>query len=113
MKQMINIATLIHSKHMSVSTKELISLPEQKKAKELELARELYDKHTHLIERTLYALLGQPHSVAHSKSMEYEDLLQYARMGLWEACISYDSSKSQFETYTINHIRWSVQMGLE
>lgn len=72
---------------------------------------ELFNKNEHLAELTLYRLLGQPHNVARSKSMEYNDLLQCAYEGLWRACITYDENQSNFETYAINHIRWSLKDG--
>src|SRR5699024_3160653 len=53
-----------------------------------------------------------PHKVALSKSLEYDDLLQYAHIGLWKACTTYKNNKSNFETHAINNIRWSVMDGL-
>lgn len=72
----------------------------------------LFITYQHLAPNTLYRMLGQPYSVARSKSMEYNDLLQYANEGLWKACITYDSEQSSFESHAINHIRWSIKDGL-
>lgn len=58
-------------------------------------------------ENTLYRLLQRPHSVARNNSVEFEDLLQYARLGLWNAATSYNGS-TKFKTHAINHIRWAV-----
>lgn len=72
----------------------------------------LFNKHQHLAEVTLYRVLQNPKSVALSKSIEHEDLLQYAYMGLWKACLNYDSSKSKFQTHAIHNIRWGVMNGI-
>lgn len=74
-------------------------------------AEKLFSQYQHLAPATLYRLFGQPHNVAQSKSMEYDDLLQYAHEGLWKACVSYDGKRSNFETYAINNIRWAVLDG--
>lgn len=73
---------------------------------------ELFFDHQHLSKATLYKLLGQPHQVALSKNLEFDDLLQYAYVGLWKACTTYKPSKSKFESHAINHIRWAVKNGL-
>lgn len=44
--------------------------------------------------------------------MEFDDLLQYAHMGLWRACTTYNEEQSRFESHAINNIRWAVQNGL-
>lgn len=76
------------------------------------LPQKLFEQYHHLAPATLYKLLGQPHNVARSKSLEYDDLLQYAQLGLWQACLKHNKEESSFESYAINHIRWSVKDGL-
>lgn len=69
---------------------------------------QLFSDHQHLATATLYRTLGQPHAVAKSKSIEYEDLLQVAYIGLWKACQTYNFNKGKFQTYAINHIKWTL-----
>lgn len=73
---------------------------------------ELFDEHKHLPTVTLYKMLGQPHNVARSKQLEYSDLLQYANLGLWKACLNYDSKMSKFKSYAVNNMRWEIKNGL-
>lgn len=75
-------------------------------------ANQLFHEHQHLAETTLYKTLGQPHNIARSKGIDFEDLLQVAYIGLWNACLDYDETKSNFQTYAINHINWSVKPAL-
>lgn len=79
---------------------------------QIKTPHKLFNEHKHLATATLYKMLGQPHNVARSKSLEYDDLLQYSRLGLWQACLKYDKQNSSFQSFAINHMRWSIQNGL-
>lgn len=74
--------------------------------------KKLFVDYQHLAPTTLYRMLGQPYNVAKSKGLDYDDLLQYAHEGLWQACVTYNEKYSNFETHSINRIRWAVKNGL-
>jgi RNA polymerase sigma factor (sigma-70 family) len=69
---------------------------------------ELYNSHEKYIESTLQMLFGDLSYFAQKYKVEVDDIIQMARIGLWEASIKFDSTKSNFKTYAINHIRWTV-----
>src|SRR5690625_3410184 len=79
---------------------------------EVENANFLFESNKHLAKNTIHRMFRQPYNLAKSKSIEYEDLIQYAYEGLWKACLTYSNKHSKFETYAINNIRWAVQNGL-
>lgn len=74
--------------------------------------RKLFDEYKHLAPTTLKKTLYNPHELAKKYTIEYDDLLQYAYTGLWTACVNYNNTKSSFQTFAINNIRWSVLSGL-
>lgn len=82
------------------------------KQKEKQPPNDLFNEYQHLAPTTLQRLLGHPHNVAKSISLDYEDLLQDAYAGLWNACNNYDENKASFRTHAINHIRWAVMKSL-
>lgn len=71
-------------------------------------SEDLFYENKHLAEVTLYKALGQPHAIAQSNSIEFDDLLQVAYISLWKACQSYNSEKSKFQTHAISNIRWGL-----
>jgi RNA polymerase sigma factor (sigma-70 family) len=73
---------------------------------------ELFEKHKHYAERTLYRMYYNPKGIAQQHRVEFSDLLQFAYMGLWKACLSYDSTKGKFMTHAIMNIKWNVNNGL-
>lgn len=70
--------------------------------------KKLFDDHKHLAKTTLYRTLGQPHKVAKSKAVEFDDLLQVAYIGLWKACKTYNPKRGKFRTHAINNMRWNI-----
>jgi RNA polymerase sigma factor (sigma-70 family) len=72
-------------------------------------ADKLYHEHEHLAEETVYKVFPKPKLTAHRKGLDLEDLIQYAKTGLWIACTSYDDTKgTKFVTHAINHMRWHL-----
>ncbi|WP_165786719.1 sigma-70 family RNA polymerase sigma factor [Heyndrickxia camelliae] len=69
---------------------------------------ELYNKYQHYAERTLCEVFPDPHNLAKKKGIEYEDLVQYAKLGLWIGCLTYNPKKSKFNTHAINSIKWNL-----
>ena len=41
-----------------------------------------------------------------------EDIIQVGRIGLWEACVDYDSSKSKLSTFAVSRIFFSIKTEL-
>lgn len=76
-------------------------------------AYELYEKHEHIAKETLFRMFTHPKGIARKHKIEFADLLQYARLGLWIAATTYDQSKAKFITHAINHIKWKVTTSLE
>lgn len=73
---------------------------------------ELYHRHEHYAKETLYKMYGNPKSMCMRYRISLEDLLQYAKEGLWKACLDWNPEKSKFTTFAINNIRWNVQTRL-
>jgi RNA polymerase sigma factor (sigma-70 family) len=69
---------------------------------------ELFNKYEHYAKTTLHKVFHNPNAVAKNKHLSYDDLLQYARLGLWQACNSYTSDKQhlKFTSFAIRNIRW-------
>lgn len=69
---------------------------------------ELYEKYSHLAKITLHKMYANPTGIAAQHRLEYDDLLQYANLGLWRSCLDYDPTKSKFTTHAIKYIRWGI-----
>lgn len=73
---------------------------------------DLYLKYEHISKETLYKVYKNPRLTAKQYRIDYEDLLQYAKTGLWIAATTYNPEKSKFITHAINHIKWHVNTKL-
>lgn len=70
---------------------------------------ELYNSHEHLIKITIDKNYSSP-SFRRLHCITTDDLNQYGRIGLYEACRTFDPKKnSSFRTYAINHINWMIK----
>ena len=74
---------------------------------------ELYESHKHLAEVTLNRMFQNWRSVAIKNRFEPSDMLQWALIATWEACVSYDSTKSNIKSHIIKSIRFSVLNNLK
>lgn len=74
---------------------------------------ELYAEYEHLVKETLYKSYKIPYAIAKEHNIDFEDLSQYGRTGLWKACITYESAKSGFKTHAINNIKWHINERLK
>lgn len=75
----------------------------------MQTIEELYESHEHLIDITINRNYN---STAFQKlhGITTDDLRQYGRIGLFEACRTYDKYKStSFQTYAINCINWRIK----
>ncbi|GLI82585.1 hypothetical protein ANABIO32_02720 [Rossellomorea marisflavi] len=70
---------------------------------------DLYAEHEHYAAQTLHRMFPDPKGIAKVNRIEYEDLTQYAKLGLWKACLSYKPDKAKFTTHAINNIQWYVK----
>lgn len=73
---------------------------------------ELFEQNKHLAECTIYKMFKNPRKIAKDKRMELDDIFQYAYEGLWKGCQTWQESKSQFNTFAINNIKWHVMVKL-
>lgn len=74
---------------------------------------ELFNEYEYLIKISLHKLFKHPHKVAQANHLQYDDLLQYARLGLFDACKTYESKKiGSFRNYAIRNIKWSITRNL-
>jgi RNA polymerase sigma factor (sigma-70 family) len=72
-------------------------------------AEELFEDHVHLAKVTVHRMFANPVKFAESKHLEIEDLYQYARLGLWDACKTWqDKPIGSFKGYAIRNMRWSI-----
>jgi RNA polymerase sigma factor (sigma-70 family) len=69
---------------------------------------ELYNQYQHIAKETLFRMFPDIKGICRKHRIEFDDLLQYARTGLWKGCLSYQPNKSKFITHAINNIRWHV-----
>jgi RNA polymerase sigma factor (sigma-70 family) len=71
---------------------------------------ELFEEYYHLAEATVLKLFKNPQYLAKQKGLELEDLHQYAREGLWESALKFDSVKGNrsFQNFAITNIRWTL-----
>jgi RNA polymerase sigma factor (sigma-70 family) len=71
---------------------------------------ELYFKYEYLATKTLYHMFNNPRNIAKKHKLDFEDLLQYARTGVWLAVTKYNPEKNcKFSSYAISYVRWHVQ----
>jgi RNA polymerase sigma factor (sigma-70 family) len=73
---------------------------------------ELYYTYEHYVPQTLNKIYYDVRGICNQYRIQYEDLLQYGRLGLWKGCLSFNKSKSQFNTHAINNIKWAVYTAL-
>jgi RNA polymerase sigma factor (sigma-70 family) len=70
---------------------------------------ELYFKYEYLAKATLYHMFPSPMSIAKKHRLEFDDLLQYAKTGIWLAVTKYNPEKNcKFSSYCISYVRWHV-----
>ena len=73
---------------------------------------ELYYEYEHYAKETLYQMYENPKNIAKSYRIELEDMLQFAKIGLFKACLNYDPLKAKFSTHAINSIKFAVKTSL-
>lgn len=71
---------------------------------------QLFETYQHLAKTTLHRIFHDPVSVAQSKGMEYDDLLQLARIGLWKGVTDFKTvnHSSTIKNFIIRNVRWYV-----
>lgn len=75
----------------------------------MEDKQQLYEQYEYVAHQTLFRIFHNPYKLAESHHMEFNDLLQRAKMAVWEACLNYDNTKNaEFETYAINMVKWKI-----
>lgn len=71
--------------------------------------KQRFEKYQKYVPSTIKRMFADVDYICKRYLIEYDDLLQMGRIGLWEACNNYDPNKgTKFLTYAINHIKWSV-----
>jgi RNA polymerase sigma factor (sigma-70 family) len=75
---------------------------------------QLYEKYEYLVVTTIHKKFKSPNKLAQSKGLDYDDLLQFGRMGLLKGIRTFDPNryKMKFKNFLINNIRWSIMLGL-
>lgn len=73
---------------------------------------ELFEQKQHLVFFAIKDQFGSYETariIAERNNMEMEDLIQVARLTLWELCLKYDSEKDTgFKTYALTHMKWRM-----
>jgi RNA polymerase sigma factor (sigma-70 family) len=73
-------------------------------------AEEIISQYEYLIPITLKRMYGNASSFAKSKDLEYEDLVQYARYGIYDAVNTFPEKQiGRLRNYIIRNIKWSVR----
>ena len=73
---------------------------------------ELFESHKHLAEITLNKMFFNYKDVADKNRVEPNDMKQWALIATWEACLSFDSTKSKLKSHIIRSIRFGVMNNL-
>jgi RNA polymerase sigma factor (sigma-70 family) len=69
----------------------------------------LFEEYEYLVSVTLHKMFANPSSYAKSKGLELDDLIQYGRYGLLDACRSWEQKQlGSFRNFAIRNIRWSI-----
>lgn len=76
---------------------------------------ELFDKHKHIAEATVYKHFKDPKGIARKYNVEMQDLFQYAYEALFEACLDFNSEKGNrsFQNFAITKIKWNLSAKLQ
>lgn len=71
---------------------------------------QIYEQFEYLTHTTVHRMLKNPNKIAKSKSLEADDIFQYARLGLWQGCQTYHTAKhnSGLRSFLIRNIRWVI-----
>lgn len=70
---------------------------------------ELCEQYDYLVTITLQKMFQNPHKYARSINIEYDDLLQFGRLGVWEAVKKYEEKKiGTLRNFIIRNIKWSI-----
>lgn len=72
---------------------------------------QIYEKYHYLVDVTIQRMFANPDNYAKSRGLEYDDLIQFGRIGLWTGCESYCSVKFanvKLQNFLIRNIRWKV-----
>ena len=70
---------------------------------------ELCEQYDHLVTITLDKMFDNPYKFAQSINLEYADLEQFGRLGVWEAVKTYEEKKlGTLRNFIIRHIKWSI-----
>jgi DNA-directed RNA polymerase specialized sigma subunit len=70
---------------------------------------QLFEEYSYLIPITLHKMYDSPKNIAKSKHLEYDDLLQFGRYGLMNACRTWESKKlGTFRNFCIRNIKWEI-----
>jgi RNA polymerase sigma factor (sigma-70 family) len=73
-------------------------------------AEQLCQEYDYLVSITLHKMYGDPRKYAISKNLEYDDLMQFGRIGLFEATQTYPEKQlGTFRNFAIRNIRWYVR----
>jgi RNA polymerase sigma factor (sigma-70 family) len=70
---------------------------------------ELFESHYHIAKETIFKMFNNPKGVCNQHRIQMDDLLQIARLGLWQASLKYSPDKgTKFMSFAISNIRWTV-----
>jgi RNA polymerase sigma factor (sigma-70 family) len=70
---------------------------------------EIYSQYEHLAHATLHKTFRNPEKLAKSRHLQFDDMLQFCRLGLWQGCRSYCPEKHKsikLQNFLIKNIRW-------
>lgn len=76
---------------------------------------ELFNKHEYWARITIHRMFPEPNTYAMSKGLQIDDLYQFARIGLWNGCKSFDETKGNgtFRGHAIRNIKWYVLRAIQ
>jgi RNA polymerase sigma factor (sigma-70 family) len=68
-----------------------------------------FEEYEYLVAVTVHKMYANPRSYAKSKGLEFDDLMQYGRYGLLDACRTWEQKQlGTFKNFAIRNIRWSI-----
>jgi RNA polymerase sigma factor (sigma-70 family) len=75
----------------------------------MDTKEKMFAEYEYLVSVTVHKMFANPRLHAQSKGLDYDDLIQYGRYGLWDACKNWEQKQiGIFRNFAIRNIRWSL-----
>jgi RNA polymerase sigma factor (sigma-70 family) len=74
----------------------------------------LFEEYEYLVKITVSKMFANPSKIAISRGLEKDDLLSFGRIGLLNACRTWEQKQlGIFRNYAIRNIKWAIHRGMD